>query len=360
MYKQRVTPHVAIIGRFQPFHNAHKALLDACLTSAQHVVVVLGSALKRPTPKNPLSPELREQAIRVCFDDAQNDKLTFVAQRDWPYAENLWLSEVRQKVLSAFERHGGLSDDALDAFGDTQVTIAGHYKDESSYYLNSFPTWQQWSLPGSHDGLSATDLREAWFAAGDVAAIAESVPAASLPVLRAFQDTDAFAALLAEHGYNQDYKRRTQYVDAPFTPVFVTVDAVVEQSGHVLVVERKVHPGKGTLALPGGFVQPGEPMQAAMLRELKEETRLSVPRQTLKAHIRADRVFDHPGRSERGRVITRAFHVHLPDDRKRGLPKVKGGDDAADAFWMPIGDIARHEERFFEDHAHIIRAFTAV
>ncbi|MCP9859000.1 adenylyltransferase/cytidyltransferase family protein [Cyanobium sp. Cruz-8D1] len=70
---------------------------------------------------------------------------------------------------------------------------------------------------------------------------------------------------------------------------------------------------------------------------------------------RADRhVFDAPGRSQRGRVITHAFLIQL----KGGvLPSVRGGGDADKAFWMPLADIYAHEDTFFEDHVQILQHF---
>jgi bifunctional NMN adenylyltransferase/nudix hydrolase len=65
-------------------------------------------------------------------------------------------------------------------------------------------------------------------------------------------------------------------------------------------------------------------------------------------------VFDHPERSLRGRTITHAYHIKLKDGK---LPEVKQGSDAKGAFWMPLMDVGRCEDKFFEDHAHIISYF---
>lgn len=67
----------------------------------------------------------------------------------------------------------------------------------------------------------------------------------------------------------------------------------------------------------------------------------------LEGSIAVSRVFDAPGRSLRGRVLTLSFLIHL---NPGPLPAVRGGDDAEKAFWMPLADIHVHEERFFEDH----------
>jgi len=65
-------------------------------------------------------------------------------------------------------------------------------------------------------------------------------------------------------------------------------------------------------------------------------------------------VFDHPDRSLRGRVIT---HAHYFDLGSRRLPEVAGGDDAADARWVPIPQLRAMEDQFHDDHFHVLDAF---
>ena len=90
--------------------------------------------------------------------------------------------------------------------------------------------------------------------------------------LAAYAESKEYAALRDEADFIAKY--RGAWRTAPYPPTFVTVDAVVVQSGHVLLVERKAYPGKGLQALPGGFVRPDERLQDTCIRELREETRL--------------------------------------------------------------------------------------
>ena len=94
-----------------------------------------------------------------------------------------------------------------------------------------------------------------------------------------------------------------------------------------------------------------------MLRELREETRIKIPKAGLEEKIVGSKVFDYPGRSTRGRTISHGYHIRLRDG---SLPEVRGSDDAKRAFWMPLWDVTKNEENFFEDHAHIINYFTNV
>ena len=133
-----------------------------------------------------------------------------------------------------------------------------------------------------------------------------------------------------------------------------TVDGVVVHSGHVLLVERGAQPGKGQWALPGGFVRGDERLLDAVIRELREETRLKLPAPVLRGSLRAQEAFDHPERSLRGRTITHAFHFEFQAGE---LPPVKGGDDAAKARWFPLSELRAMESQIYEDHFYIIERF---
>jgi bifunctional NMN adenylyltransferase/nudix hydrolase len=71
--------HTAVlIGRFQPLHNGHMALLQAALARSDQVVVVLGSAWQAPNPKNPFSWQERAQMLREALPPADAARLRCV------------------------------------------------------------------------------------------------------------------------------------------------------------------------------------------------------------------------------------------------------------------------------------------
>jgi bifunctional NMN adenylyltransferase/nudix hydrolase len=117
------------------------------------------------------------------------------------------------------------------------------------------------------------------------------------------------------------------------------------------MIERKAQPGQGLMALPGGFLDGNETLKLAVIRELREETRIKVPAPVLAGSITKTQVFDSPYRSARGRTVTHAYLIELKGEK---LPKVKGGDDAAKAFWVPFSEVK--PELMFEDHFHIVQA----
>jgi bifunctional NMN adenylyltransferase/nudix hydrolase len=218
-----------------------------------------------------------------------------------------------------------------------------------------FPQWARAEVD-SLPHIRASDLRRGMFADGGTHfdSCADRLPSPVFAWLQAFRGTENWRSLEAEWRFVQDYRRT--WAAAPYPPTFVTVDAVVIHSGHVLLVRRKHLPGKGLWALPGGFVEQDELIRDAAIRELREETRLKVPAPVLAGSIRASRVFDHPLRSLRGRTITHAFLLELTPTGE-GLPKVRGGDDAERARWVPLFEFSRMEEQLFEDHFYIVNWF---
>jgi 8-oxo-dGTP diphosphatase len=113
----------------------------------------------------------------------------------------------------------------------------------------------------------------------------------------------------------------------------VTVDAIVfgldEGMWQVLLVERAQEPFKGSYAIPGGFVDMDETLETAALRELEEETGVTLD------HMEQLMAFDAVDRDPRGRTITMAHYavVALKDHT------VKAASDAKSAGWFPVNNL---------------------
>lgn len=106
----------------------------------------------------------------------------------------------------------------------------------------------------------------------------------------------------------------------PVTPL-ATTDIVIERDGAVVLVRRR-WPPLGW-ALPGGFVDVGETVEAAAVREAKEETGLDV---RLLALLN---VYSDPARDARRHTLSVVYTAVA-----EGEPQ--GGDDAAEARWFPL------------------------
>jgi bifunctional NMN adenylyltransferase/nudix hydrolase len=342
--------YLVFIGRFEPFHNGHAAVARLALARASKLIVLVGSAGTPRTIKNPWTVSERQVMVEAALSDAAS-RLLVRPLRDHLYNESLWIAGVQRAVREAIEMDGG--DPATARIG-----LVGQDKDSSSYYLREFPQWAL--VDATHTQmLSATELRRYLFdAAGDneqgaLMLLRANLPAPVFDMLLAFRrNTATFGQLAAEYRFIESY--RGSWAAAPYPPTFVTTDAVIVHSGHVLLVRRRAEPGRGLWALPGGFVRQHETVLAACLRELREETRLKLPVPVLRGSIRGERVFDHPERSLRGRTITHAFFFEFQAGE---LPAVKGGDDADKARWVALADALEMGPMLFEDHLHILEYF---
>lgn len=112
----------------------------------------------------------------------------------------------------------------------------------------------------------------------------------------------------------------------------------------VLLVRRGSSPFEGRWALPGGFVDPGEDLDAAAARELREETGAGGRTMRLEQFS----AYGAPDRDPRGRVVSVAFLTGLP-----WTVAPEGGDDADEAAWVPVAD-ARRPRRLAFDHRTIL------
>lgn len=326
--------YVILIGRFQPFHLAHQALLSGALKRGREVVVVVGSANTARSVKNPWTASQRAYMIEQSLPEDQRDKVHFVYLSDYLYNDNIWVTDLQQKIYSI------IGD-------DDSVAIIGHEHDRSSYYLRLFPQWDCIAMKNMDQHPHATEIRLKYFREDD--SWEKNVPKGVVTFLKDYQKTENYSLLQKELQFLLDYAN--SWKDSPFPPTFVTVDCVVIKSGHVLVVRRRGHPGKGQIALPGGFLKTSEFIKTGAIRELKEETAIKISKAELESAIIEQRVFDHPDRSLRGRTITHAF---LMDLKSGPLPRVKGSYDADKAWWMPLHEVYAKENGFFEDHWHII------
>ena len=121
----------------------------------------------------------------------------------------------------------------------------------------------------------------------------------------------------------------------------LTVDCVVFSGQSVLLIKRKNPPFEGMYALPGGFVDEDETVEAACIREAKEETNLDLK------NLKLIGVYSEPGRDPRGRTVTAAFLAEASD-----LSILKAGDDAKEVEFVPYQDaldLAFDHKKIIED-----------
>ncbi|MCM2971379.1 bifunctional nicotinamide-nucleotide adenylyltransferase/Nudix hydroxylase [Larsenimonas suaedae] len=338
---------LVFIGRFQPPHRGHLEVIHQALAKAHQVIVLVGSAWQARSLRNPWTFDERSQMIRACFSDEDNARLELVPLLDALYNDDVWVRDVQQKVRELTRA----TSQKLP-----NVALIGAQQSQSNYFLTLFPQWQSSSVMPV-DGVTSEAIRAPLFKSMESAmafldtAADRTLEAPVANAIEAFLGTPAWQALHQEHQLLEAYQ--SAWRDAPYPPLFVTVNAVVVQSGHVLLVERRSAPGEGLYALPGGFVQNHERLEDACLRELRERVRLKVPLPVLKGSLRAQRLFDEPHRSWRGRTLAQAFYFALRPEQR--LPDVRTGQSGHRATWLPLAEL--DPEQLFEDHFFIIQSF---
>ncbi len=106
----------------------------------------------------------------------------------------------------------------------------------------------------------------------------------------------------------------------------ITVDGVIIKDGKILLIKRKNEPFKGAWALPGGFVEYGETVEKAVLREVKEETGMDAKIKKLVG------VYSDPARDPRGHTISIVFLLEAEG-------RSKAGSDAKEAKFFDLNDL---------------------
>lgn len=163
------------------------------------------------------------------------------------------------------------------------------------------------------------------------------------------EDINPFYGTRQKNEQNQDLEKFLEVYDPKmYENSCVTTDVLViqhktdfksvETGLKLLMIKRKNHPCIGYWALPGGFVEVKEDLEAAAKRELEEETHLTG------ISLEQLATWGEYKRDPRARIITVSYLALVEDNLN-----VEAGDDAAEAIWMDIllkkGDI----EQFIED-----------
>lgn len=347
------------IGRFQPFHSGHRACIEQALIKAKQVILVIGSHDGARTTRNPFTTEERERIIWESLADSQRERVLFACVNDYTYNHDKWIGAVQGAVFSTAHRKFRP--------GPTKIALAGMAKDHTSFYLNMFPGWDSIAVdPQTMDGkvfFDANHTRQPVFSS---TYIRDNVfhdlseygwPQPGIPEMRTNAEdmllqivekeaADAFMQLAYEWKFEREYKEK--WGKGPHN----TVDSIVVQAGHILLIQRGKEYGHGKWALPGGFINLHERINDAGPRELQEETKLKVPLPVLNGSIVKREVYDEPYRDLRSRNISHATYYRLRDIGD--LPKVKGSDDAEDARWFSISEFQTMRSKMFADHFCLI------
>jgi bifunctional NMN adenylyltransferase/nudix hydrolase len=333
-----------IIGRYQISHAGHELLKRKALEVADQVVIVIGSSFQARSPKNPFYWHERSEMILSTLSDAEKLRTFCCPIRDY-YNDDKWNAEVKRIV---------------DEYSTQDVVLVGHKKagDKNTYYLDNFKGWAYMGIESNYK-VDASELRTLYFEAEAVDSSLAAVNDLLLPSVKQFLQAwslkPEYNELVKEH--QKIKQEKSLWQGSPYDVIFSTADAIVKVQGHVLLGRRRFYPGRGLWAIPGGFIEQHESVLQAALRELKEETQISLTNEALLNYFKAVKVFDHPNRSCRGRFIT---HAHFFDLTIEYFPDIQAADDLQEVVWVAIDKLKYMEEYLFEDHFHILKQFVDI
>lgn len=136
------------IGRFQPLHLGHQRLIAQALEKSEQLIILLGSADEARTLRNPWTVEERKTLIYAHFNQRECEKIKIGAVAD-NSSDAIWVDNVI-KAVREFKN------------SDDYITLFGHDKDDTTYYLKLFPQWAVDSVESVGE-YNATAIREVYF-----------------------------------------------------------------------------------------------------------------------------------------------------------------------------------------------------
>lgn len=347
------------IGRFQPWHLGHQQIAEYALSKADKLIILVGSVEQSTDFKNPFTFEQRKKCIEESLTKIQakylskNEykEISILPVKDYLYNNNKWLNEVQHTI-------------SQNILSNEEVFLTGFKKDNSSYYLDYFPTWKTDFYNEKFDNIDAKSIRKEFFLNSYNLKEEKDFKFKTTETVNKFlysfsheNKSKNYLNLKEEMEFTNKY--REQFSGLKYNIPFLTGDAVVVCSGHILLIKRSALPGKGLYALPGGFVDSLNDLDQVetAIRKLKEETKIDVPVAVLKGSIKKTSDFSNPERSLNWRIFTKATLFQLQDKK---LPKVKSGSDVEKVFWLPISEVIKNRSKFFEDHFHIIDTLLSI
>jgi 8-oxo-dGTP diphosphatase len=123
---------------------------------------------------------------------------------------------------------------------------------------------------------------------------------------------------------------------------YLTVDVIIHRDDEIVLVERK-KPVEGAIAIPGGFVEWGESVENAALREVEEETGLKVELEEILG------VYSAPERDPRGHIATVVFIA------KPLYGEIKCSEEHLGVKWYKLSEL--DFSRLGIDHEKILKDY---
>ena len=138
------------IGRFQPVHLGHVHVIKQALEHCDKLIIGIGSANTHVSQKNPFTADQRIDMLKLAVGEHW-DRIVPIKIDDMIYNDVEWINHIHTQI-----------DQAVHLVSDDSITLFGHSKDSSSYYLKIFPEFKHVEISNFHN-ISATSIRNAWF-----------------------------------------------------------------------------------------------------------------------------------------------------------------------------------------------------
>lgn len=344
------------IGRFQPFHKGHKAIVDLTVKMMKPedtFMIIIGSADQQETERNPLSASQRQEMLSI---ELEGYPVTISTINDSPYNYDLWIERLCAKMLgfrsATHEDFLEKREDFMKGFSN--ICIVGmenvdEYIDHITRYYTYAPA-EHFDLGINSHVFSELDTQTSVHGSSIRAFIRADDGRCSKKFYSDIKDFVSEKVLAYLKTVDFPLTAYNAYVNGinyaastgcKYNSCFMTVDNIVfdKFANKVLLIRRK---DNDKLAIPGGFAEPYMNMKDNALRELEEET--SITAKMLKdAFVKIDEsepaLIDAPYRDPRSSHkcnFVSAVYVWQSKVNafKNFLPYVKAGDDAANAVWL--------------------------
>ena len=201
------------VGRFEPPHTTHLAILKRAFALAEHVIVILGSHDKPRSIQNPWTTDERIVMLRHCLGDAERARTSFVPVRDQLYNDEQWVTGVQKAVAERGRAHGDRGGESrhhrpqqgreLLLPEDVPAVDAGRCGEPRRALVDRGAPR---ALRERTDRRGRSNDRIRRGDGGNLMLVESAVPSAVFAYLKAFREAPAFAQLVREHYYIKRYR----------------------------------------------------------------------------------------------------------------------------------------------------------
>ena len=251
-----------LIDDFAIFHDGYLDLIEEAIKSTDKLLIFIRASECSTDIKHPFTAEEREEMIcSVLYEKYPKVDARIFHLPDMVYEPLKWVHNLDDIIKKNVK-------------SDSSVVIFDCNNSNELKCLNY--SIVNFKLPRSTQSVLEHIYESDIFS---FSFFREFMPDPAVDCITSFLDDERVDSLLNEFKFVQEYRKAWENV--PYPPVFVTVDSLVVCRNDVLVIRRGNDPGKGKIALPGGFINQDEFIKDACIRELIEETSISLSKNEL-------------------------------------------------------------------------------